>query len=298
MRARRGLNLIEFYRGRTEIGLQFARDAARLGNDDIETMLARAEAYAQNAPEGLAEPLLNRVVQLDPGNQTAAWLRLIGFHRTNRPEDTARDADAYIRDFGDDPFVYVVGADAYEHLGDIARARDLYDRATAHLLVPTLAPGSVTAYDLTALLTAGIFHAAHDDTERAHRLWRRGLELSEENLAGDPEAVGMSLFRASFLGLLGDRPAFVRAETDAMALVAKDDLNPWELVYLAGAHAHLGNTARALDVLRTIINRGRLTGRFWMAMIARSLQEDPGYADVLRLYDDKERTRRRMYAPQ
>ncbi len=56
MRARRGLNLISWHRGTGDAHLQFARDAARLGGDDIDTLLARAEVFTTDGPEDLAVP--------------------------------------------------------------------------------------------------------------------------------------------------------------------------------------------------------------------------------------------------
>ena len=56
MRASRGLNLISWHRGTGDAHLQFARDAAHLGGDDIDTLLARAEVFTIDGPEDLAVP--------------------------------------------------------------------------------------------------------------------------------------------------------------------------------------------------------------------------------------------------
>jgi TolB-like protein len=297
MRARRGLNLIEFYRGRDDSTLQFARDAARANSDDIEALLARAEAYALNGPEDPAGPLLERVRALDPGNQAAAWLFVIMSHRLVRLDDAARYADDYVRRFGDDPFVHVLGGSAREQLSDLAGARDRFDRATSRLMQAPVEPGSATAYDLSALLMAGAFHARQGPTERAQELWRMGLQLTRDALAIDPDSIGMRLYLASFLGLLKDRPAFAREESAALALVEAADVNPWELLYLAGAHAELGDEARALEVLRSQLRRGRLAGRVWLTIAAPSLRGTRELAELEREYSAEVERRRARSAP-
>jgi hypothetical protein len=106
----------------------------------------------------------------------------------------------------------------------------------------------------------------------------------------------MRLFLASFLGFLAD-PAFLREEASALDLMRAAGLNPWELVYLAGAHAHGGDMKRALEVLRSILRNGRLTGRIWLTVAAPTLLNTPGLEDRLREYDAEERRRLSLYAP-
>jgi TolB-like protein len=92
MQARRGVILIEWYRGHgNESGIQFARDAA--GANNIDTLMARAEAYKDGCSgitERLALPTLNRVLALDPGNQWAWWHVALSLHKRRADENTSR----------------------------------------------------------------------------------------------------------------------------------------------------------------------------------------------------------------
>jgi len=285
MRARRGLMLIEFYRGNSEEALRLAQEAALRGSDDIETLLARAEAYALSGPTDPAGPLLDRILALDPGNQTASWLRVLVFHRNERFGETVTAADDYVRRFGDDPFVVAIGANASEKRGDLEGARERYDQGIERLLQSSSEPGFATAYGLTLLLRAGVFHHRNGRPDRAQALWKKGLQLTRDVLVSDAESPGLQLFLASFHGFLGERPAFEKEEAAAVALIKRSGLNPWELVYLAEAHKHLGNTERALTVLRNQLRAGRVTGWSWLSPVAPIPRGTPRLDEFLREYD-------------
>jgi eukaryotic-like serine/threonine-protein kinase len=296
MRATRGQMLIEFYRGKSEAALRIAQEAARRGGaDDIEALLARAEAYALNGAEDVARTLLDRVLALDPVNQTAAWLLAIASHRGERFQEGASAADAYVSRFGDDSFVYLMGATARERSGDMTGARERYDRGTQALMASSVEPGSVTAYDLTVLLVAGAFHERDGQVDKAQGLWRKGIQLTSDVLATDPDSVGMRIFLASFYGFLGDRVSFMRESAAAVAIVNASKLNPWEMIYLASAQAHLGDIEQSLASLRQLIAAGRLAGRSWLTVGAPELRAAPGFAAVLRDYDREEQRLRNLY---
>jgi tetratricopeptide (TPR) repeat protein len=293
IRARRGLNLIEWYRGRGESHLRFARDAARRGEDDIETLLARGEVFTIDGPEDLAEPILNRVLALDPWNQAAAWHLTVVYHTTERFKDAVKAADDYIRRFDHDPLMDTLAASALEWLGDLDSARDRHDRATGPVMQQA-GRGSATWDDLNALLLAGTFHNRYGRRERAEAFWQQGRQLARTSLENDPESIGMRFYYTSFLVVLGDRTAR-KEEADAYALAEAADINPLEQRYLASAHAHVGNTARALEVLRYALRRGRVFGRAWL--LAPELERADGFDDFKREDFGAEQRRRRLYGP-
>jgi serine/threonine protein kinase/tetratricopeptide (TPR) repeat protein len=295
MRARRGLNLTAWHRGTGDSHLQFARDAARLGEDDIETLLARAEALTTDGPEELATSILERVLALDPLNQSAAWHFPTAYHNAERFADAVKAADNYVQRFGADPFVDMMAANALEHLGKVDAARDRFGRASDPLMQGSLKPGLAPGYGLTALLEAGNFHSRHGQRPRAVPLWQRGLEVARAALANDPDSIGMRLYCASFLCVLGNLTELEQQERDAMARAEAADLNPWELRHLAAAHAHVGNTGRAIDILRTTLQRGRLHGRPWL--FAPMLEHAAGFDALRREYRAAELQRRRLVSP-
>ena len=82
-----------------------------------------------------------------------------------------------------------------------------------------------------------------------------GLVLGEiGKLGANPDMVKMRLFLACFYGLVGERALFLAEEERALSA----DLNAWELHYLAGVHAVLGETERAAELLLSTVRRGRL----------------------------------------
>ena len=77
MRARRGLGFLEFYRGDTEGYLRLIQQAALVGPDDIETLMARAEAYTLSGLDVAANRSIRQILELDPQNQFASWLLVL-----------------------------------------------------------------------------------------------------------------------------------------------------------------------------------------------------------------------------
>jgi TolB-like protein len=294
MRAQRGLNLISLNRGTGEAHLQFARDAARLGDDDIETLLARAEVFTIDGPEEIAVPILERVLALDPWNQSAAWHLPTAYHSVGRFADTVTAADQYLGRFGADPYVGMRSASAFERLGDVEAARNRYDQTTRPLMPGPAATEPAGGYGLAALLAAGNFHSRHGHRGRAAQLWLRGLELATATLAADPDSIGMRVYYASFLGVLGDAAGFEREEHEMIARAEAAGINPSELRYLASAHANLGNTGRAIELLRYALKRGRIFGRPWLS--DPILERADGFDVLRREYRAAEERRRRLYA--
>jgi tetratricopeptide (TPR) repeat protein len=263
--------------------------------DDIEILLARGEVFTTDGPEDLAEPILGRVLSLDPQNQAAAWHLTVVYHTTGRFKDAIKAADDYIRRFGPDSYMDTFAANALEWSGDLDRARDRHDRATERVMpVQPGGPESATAYDLNALLFAGTFHSRHGGRTRAEVLWQRGRQLATTALERDPDSIAMRFYLTSFLVVLRD-PTAATGERQALALAEADDINPAQLRQLASAHAHAGNSGRALEILRYALERGRLFGRPWL--LAPELERANGFSSLKRDYLAAEDRRRRLYGP-
>ena len=301
MRAWRGRILVEgFHRGHGEDALKLAQQAARVGGEDIETLLARSEAYAFNGPRDLALPLIDRVMALDPGNQTAAWLRTIAFYYSDKLKETVAAAADYTKRFGDagsDTWIAILAASALEQLRDLDSARERFDRVVEHVMQQTLEPTSATAFELTALVAAGVFHYTHTGRhDYAKKLWQRGLQLAAEALTIDRDGVTPRIFHATFLGFVEDRATF---EAEAAALLASLDaegISPFGHLYLAGAYAHLGDSTRALSVLKRALDGGRLfEGEAGLTQFAPSLRKTPGLNELLRTSKSVADRRRRLY---
>jgi hypothetical protein len=80
-----------------------------------------------------------------------------------------------------------------------------------------------------------------------------------------------------------------------LALSEAAAINPSELRYLASAHANVGNTRHAIELLRYSLKRGRIFGPPWLS--DPILERAEGF-DVLRQeYSTAQERRRRLYSP-
>ena len=205
--------------------------------------------------------------------------------------------DTFVRQFGDDPYASALGAYARARVGDIDGAREHYDRTTEPLLGVSVGPWSATWFEIEALASSGVFYYRHGPRARAQAVWEKGLELTQAALAANADSIGMRVFLASFHAFLGERAAFEREEASIFAaLAAVPDLNPYEFLFLIGAHAHLGETKRALEILRDQFEAGRLMGLGYLGTIAPTLTDDPSFADFRREYDVEKQRLRVLYA--
>ena len=297
MRATRGLTHLNFYRGHIEEVLKPARELMRQGSDDAEALLAAAEAYTIGGLDEVSESLLRRVLAFDPGNENAAWLAVLRTFYSEDFEEAALVADSYIRKFGADPYMAGLGAHARVRLDDIDGARARYDRVADHFEGAAGAFGLATLFDFTNLVETGIFYDRYGPQERARALWQQGRVLAEAALEIDPDSIGLRMFLASFAALLGEEAVFAAEEKAALTALDGTDLSPYQLLYLVGAHSHLGNTQRAIEILRRQLREGRFAGLGFVSPVAPELLNTAEFAEFRREYDAEKRRLRDLYAP-
>jgi TolB-like protein/predicted Ser/Thr protein kinase len=279
MRAMRGLVLVEFQRGNGEGCLTLGQQAARNGLNDIEAVLTAAQGYLMGGLGATAGGLLRRALDLDPLNQTASWL--LALNATYTESEDPADADAYLVRFGDDPYVSLMAAILHERLDDIPGARERYDGATRQALDASSDGGFADWYEISALLYAGTFYERIGQADRARALWQRGVALASEALGTNSDNVRMRILRASLYGFLDEDTLFHEEETLARAALRGSTLSqPWDMLYLAAAHGHRGDTGRALEILRDQ-QRGLLIAPWQIWALAPSVWSDPG-SDAMR----------------
>ncbi len=298
MLARRGLITVHWHRGSSEACLIHGQEAARVGEAEaLETLMARAQAYVHGELFDLALPLLRRVIALDPLNRAAYWWFVVAAAHGTEFEDVIEFGEHYGRLFGDDEHVRTFLATAYRLTGSDARARDHYEKATV-LLTPqaTAVPALATWYQIHALLFAGAFHDQVGQRERAEELWQVGVEQLTARVESDPDDVRMRVFLASFHGFLGERTALIAEEARAFAV--DPDFNGYESKYLAAARATLGDTDRAVEILREQLRRGRLVDwQMTIGALSPSLVEAAGFEEFRREYEAMDRRLRERYGP-
>ena len=251
MRARRGLIIVNYFKGRSEACLAQGELAARFGQpDDVETLLTRGTAYNFGGLFDRAAPLLRRALAIDPVNAEAHY-QVIGYFWLEEPERAIETGNAYFRRFGEDGEIHMYVAWAHQLRGDYESARRHYQMA--------LGLGSATGdMPLEAFFFAGILHERLGEREQAEAIWRRGVDLIEPRLEAHPDNVRLRLLLASFHGLLGDEARFRAEEQRALS----EPLNAFELYFPAVVHARLGETERAIELLRRSV-RGGLAEPTW-----------------------------------
>ncbi len=296
LRARRGLMKVYWELGHSEAILLQGREAGRVGRpDDVETLLARADAFALSGLSELAIPIQRRVIAIDPRNRSAHWMITWASVSSGQFEAAVESGNTYLTLFDEDEAVrFWVGA-AADGLGDDDLAREHYEVVTQALMAPATDPSRVTWAGIYSLLFAGAFSDRSGERDRAEALWRRGAELVGLKLDVDPENINMLMYLASFHGLLGEREAFQAAVAEALARSGEFDVN---IPALAAASASLGDSGSGVELLRSTLRRGQLVPwKFSPAIIWPSLQEAPGFDRFREEHDALAGRLRERYGP-
>lgn len=289
MRARRGLQIVYWERGSSESILLQGQEAVRLGQpDDVEMLVARGIAFGMAGLRDRGLSILRQAIELDPLNQAAHFYSTVYATEAGEYEEGVRIGTLSLERFGDDPAVHTQIGLCHQMLGHVERALDHYDRAIRTI---DAAPRSALFHVVRSLLYEGALLAHTGSRDLATAAWKRGLELTTEQLRVDPENVRMRLYRAALHGLLGDRRAMM---ADESRVLAGSDLNALELTYLAAVHARLGEPRRAVAVLQRQLQAGRLAPwRLYLPILAPELLESP---ELDRFREDFEALERRLRA--
>lgn len=254
VQARRGLIMLNFMTGTPENCLMQKREAERFGSpEDVEILLARSEAFlcVNEIPPAL--PLLERARALDPLNaETYFWLTAGPF--AFAPEDALEAGETYLQLFGDYRWVHTFMAFSHQLLENYEQALEHYEKAGRDPSLPS-------DPELAALVYGGILLDELGEPEKGEAFWRQGIALVQPKLEAHPDNVRMRLFLACFQGLLGERDAFRREEKKAFEhprVAAQQE----PLEFLVAVHARLGETEKMIELVRRIVEAGRVTNYF------------------------------------
>jgi len=285
-RARRGLIYLDWERGSSERCLSRGREAARFGApNDVEALLAQAEAYQLCGLPDRSVPLLERALEIDPRNQAAQFRLVISLTWSGDRPRAIEAGQAYFASFGDDPEIHVWVGVSQHLLGHVEPAWEHYQKAIEW---KGRAEGSV----LRALYYAGFLFDTNGKPERAREIWERGVELTLSRLKDDPEQVRLRFYLACFNGLL-HQDGFSQEKGRALE---SSDLNAVEMRYLAIVHAWRGDEARAVAILRDALRRGRLDSAWKVGFAAASVSwQNATFAPFVREHRELEERLRRMY---
>jgi tetratricopeptide (TPR) repeat protein len=284
MRARRGLVVTNWFRGRTEQSLIHGQLAGRSGrSDDVETVMTQAVAYGFGGLHERALPLYRRAIELDPLN-AEAFLMLLGNLWDSNSKDAIQAGSEFLRLFGDYHETHNYLAFAHQLLGNYETAREHYEKAITH------SPPGEPNFD--SLVFAGILLDELGERERAEEVWRRGVEELKPRLEAYPDNFRTRSILACFYGLLGERAAFVAEETRALEVAG-----PVEVHYLMAVHARLGDTERAMELLASSVQPGRLLFR-WQGFLQLAFappMESERFDEFVKEYEAEERRLRELY---
>ena len=297
MRARRGLIHVSYDRGLFDAVLLHGQEAARLGRPgDIETQMARAQAYAFAGLSEAALPLYRRVIELDPLNLPAHFFFTTAAGSAGDAEAVVEIGTAAIERFGPESLIQTQLGFAHYLLNDKDRALEQFQRVTASISGAAAADGGAASlYNVRALLFAGAFYSRIGQRALAEQTWRTGIELFTPMLELDPDNTRMRLYFASLHGLVGDRDAFMAEE---VRFRRNPIFTNHDIVYLVAGLTALGQHDRALALLREQVREGRLP--LWEShgrLFFPDLLESPGIDELRREYDALEERLLERYVP-
>jgi serine/threonine-protein kinase len=241
-RARRGLIRVHIERDEDEECLKIGKEVERLGLDDVENLLVRADAYHYGTLFDKAEPLYRRVLELDPANEAAQAIPPVNYVCMGKYREAIESGQAYLDKFGYTWEVLTFVAEAFFCLGDFDSTRAYIQRYD-----PT---HSVSSY---AWLPPDLV-----PPEEVRRGLLSDIADAQKGLKSDPANAEILSDLALAHARLGDRRALEMDE----ARIPTSTPSIAVLRNLARAHAALGDSTRAIELLRMMVHRG---GRyhFW-----------------------------------
>ena len=284
MPARRGLVLLNFFKGQTRAALEQGRLAARIGPaDGVETLLTRALAFHFGGLPALSLDLYRRVIEIDPANPEAHYQLVLATEWSGDYESAIDVAHTYLERFGNDSDVLGHLAATYQLSGDVERARGFYVRATGGEPLPWV------------FLWSGLFFDQVGERDRAEELWARGARRIEANLVANPDHAGMRSYLGGFRGLLTGDSAFIDEAERAFEAAG---YYGWELENLIAPKVKLGDGLGAIELLREQVRQGRLFS-FWentLKVASVTLPESEELRQFRTEYEALEQRYREQYA--
>ncbi|MEE9268978.1 MAG: protein kinase [Candidatus Krumholzibacteria bacterium] len=248
VQARRGLIRVYWEQTRLEEVLDLGQEIALLaGPNAVEALAGRGEAYMFGTLPEKAVPIFERVIELDPRNQGAAWFLVFAHLWATQYEATLDAGERYFDTFGDDPEMHHWVAVAYMYLEEFEPARIHFERS-----IDLLPEGAGTYYHMRF----GELYYKTGETEIAREVWTRGLRIVEKKVRLDPDNVRMRSLLAWYYAAVHDREHYEQ-EASACLRLAPDD---------GGVLAQLGEAETLFGALEqgvALLRRGLAAGCRW-----------------------------------
>ena len=269
MAARRGLIRLYWFQGRSEPCLLQGQEAATLGQPEaLETLMTRAEAYLFGGLPEKALPLFERVIDIDPWNSGAYWLRVTAAAWSFRYDLVVEAARDFEQRFGTNPQVSMFLGGALHARGDVAAAERAFESALADFEDDP---------NLSVIRTASSFYRSTGRTDRASEILAAGIRYLSRLNQENPK-VRMSL--AVSHAFLGDETAF-RVEEEWLM----ERVGTWALTleFLARGYIILGDVKTGIDLMQRATLLGHLDDfRFRFTLIMADVPlDDPRVQPLL-----------------
>ncbi len=287
LRARRGLIRIYWMRGFTERVLGQGEEAARFGReDDVETLLTRAEAYWLGGLPDLSVPLFERILELDPRNAAARWDLVIA-HTWRFDWDAAIVAgEDYFRRYGSEPELRKHVAQCYEFRNEPEQARRQYD-----LAIREFNPRSTT---IELFLRAGQFYRSSGDEANAVLILRDGVKQGLARLTEDPENAVIHAYVGALYAALGDASSF---EGYAATAIRLDSDNGIVNGAIAEGHCILGRNETPAEPFEKMLQLGTFSPSYGVPFLRNICGDLEGFGPYFEAYAEMERRLRSRYGP-
>ncbi len=239
--AERGMVRVHFERGEAEEILKVGATAARRGPDDIEALQVRGWAYTLGGLPEKAIPIFDRVLELDPANQGAAWYRVVAEAWAERYPQAIDHARAYLRRYGDDAEVYTWLGVSWHAEGKTTEARLCFERALELF-------GDELSNMYVAFFTANLYGQLGEQ-DRMRELATRWVAILESKLDVYPDNFRMRAWLAGLYAILGRRADVERTVDQFLGQVSgRRDFPSGMLFLFPGFLASVGSTDRVAAV--------------------------------------------------
>jgi serine/threonine-protein kinase len=252
MRARRGLITAAYELGHPEDGLQVAAALPDKSDTNIEALLVRGWACMFFGFTRAGMVLFERVLELDPSNQEAAWFLVVTSQWGDQHARTLAAGKDYIQRFGEDPEIYL-------WLGVASAQSGREHDATLYMTRALALMGDDSSNLYGTLISAAHFRKT-GDLEHSRRLSSYWVPILRERATRFPDNYRILSVLAGLEGIAGDVSSMrqhlgevashVRENRDYTSnalimvipgVIAAGDLADLELVATTARGSDLGN---------------------------------------------------------
>ena len=284
--AKRGLIRVYASKGARETVLSFAKEAEPQGEESIEQLIMRGEAYLHGGLHDRAVDMARKATQVDPDSEVAHWLLAWATCYARAWAECIEAGERFVQQFREDPEVHYWVASSYLALGEFDIAALYFERSQALYEEPWIYTSWALAVTYEELGESDKSKTTIEETIR--RLEKQLMEFSGNNKTRG--------WLAAFYGLLGDQ---ARAAEHRQAFLADPPWAGMVLRVLVVTHLLSGEFENALELLIlgdvSLENFGRWFPFTGLEREYERLRESVAYQKIVVESERYEKTLRALY---